>query len=261
MTVVKKDGKFQHLIDDEGKWTVRNDVYFQDARIPAKSKGSQLSATSNGKTFGPELGFGHVIGEFHDAQVLLIKTAMGNRALGFDFRPPSSGRTDPSNKWESLEYKLMIKGVRMTLDNIAKVVPGYKDQGYEIVGFVWWQGHRDQGKPQAEYEQHLVNLINDVRAEFDVPTMRAVIATIGFGGHKIDAKGLEILKAQLAISDPIAHPEFAGTVASVDTRDFWRDYDDSPSGAGYHYNHNAETYLLTGDALGRAMVGLLKDKK
>ena len=35
---------------------------------------------------------------------------------------------------------------------------------------------------------------------------------------------------------------------------------ESPTGTGYHYNHNAETYVLTGDALGRAMVGLLGGK-
>ena len=56
-------------------------------------QGSPLTATSNGKTIGPEVGFGYVMGTYHDAQVLLIKTAMGNRALGFDFRPPSSGPT------------------------------------------------------------------------------------------------------------------------------------------------------------------------
>ncbi|UCG48398.1 MAG: hypothetical protein JSU94_01225, partial [Phycisphaerales bacterium] len=47
------------------------------------------------------------------------------------------------------------------------------------------------------------------------------------------------------------------TVASVDTRDFWREVDESPMSQDYHYNRNAETYLLVGDALGRAMVRLL----
>jgi hypothetical protein len=192
--------------------------------------------------------------------VLLIKTAMGNRSLGFDFRPPSSGRTDPDNKWESLEYKLMVEGVRKALDQIGKILPGYKGQGYEIAGFVWWQGHKDGGSPQAEYEKHLVNLINDVRKEFRVPKMPAVVATVGFGGHRMAEKYLEILKAQMAVGDSKRHPEFAGTVASVDTRDFWREVDESPRSQDYHYNRNAETYMLVGDALGRAMVGLLGGK-
>ena len=60
----------------------------------------------------------------------------------------------------------------------------------------------------------------------------------------------------MAVSDAEEHPEFAGTVASVDIRDFWREVDESPKGEDYHYNRNAETYVLIGEALGRAMVGL-----
>ena len=260
--VAKREGKFPWLVDDKGDWTVRNDVYFQEARIAKEGRGCPLSATSNGKSIGPELAFGHVMGAFHDEQVLLIKTSMGNRALGFDFRPPTSGRTDPDSEWESLEYKLMVEGVRKTLDNIKDVVPGYQGQGYEIAGFVWFQGHKDSFTPEliAEYEKNLVNMINDVRQEFKTPKMPAVVATVGFGGHNMADKFLSILDAQMAVGDPKKHPEFAGTVASVDTRDFWREVDESPTSQDYHYNRNAETYMLVGDALGRAMVGLLGGK-
>lgn len=256
--VAKREGKFPWLVDEDGDWTVRNDVYFQEARLAKDGKGSPLSATSNGKSIGPELGFGHVLGEFHDEQVLLIKTAQGNRSLGFDFRPPSSGRTDPGNKFESAEYKLMVEGVRKTLANIDKVVPGYQGQGYEIAGFAWFQGHKDSFAEQsiAEYEKHLVNLINDVRNEFKNPKLPVVVATVGFGGRTMQDKFLKILKAQMAVGDAKLHPEYAGTVASIDTRDFWREVDESPANQDYHYNRNAETYMLIGDALGRAMVGL-----
>jgi hypothetical protein len=43
----------------------------------------------------------------------------------------------------------------------------------------------------------------------------------------------------------------------VDTRGFWREVDESPANQDYHYNRNAETYMLVGDSAGRAMVGLL----
>ena len=110
-------------------------------------KGSPLSATSNGKTIGPELGFGHVMGTFHDEQVLLIKTAHGQPLAGLRF-PPAVERPQPTptTSGKSLEYKLMVEGVRKTLDKIDKIVPGYKGQGYEIAGFVWWQGHKDSGR-------------------------------------------------------------------------------------------------------------------
>jgi alpha-galactosidase len=256
--VVKRDGKFPWLVDDQGEWTVRNDVYFQEARVAEEGRGELLTATSNGKTIGPELGFGHVMGTFHDEHVLLIKTAMGNRALGYDFRPPSSGRNDPGSEWESKEYQLMIEGVHKTLANIDKIVPGYKGQGYEMAGFAWFQGHKDSFSEALieEYEQNLVNLINDVRKEFKSPKMPVVIGSNGFGGYNMAEKYLRILRAQMAVGDAKKHPEFAGTVASVDIRDFWREIGESPKGEDYHYNRNAETYLLVGDALGRAMVGL-----
>jgi alpha-galactosidase len=71
---------------------------------------------------------------------------------------------------------------------------------------------------------------------------------------------VRILEAQMAVSDPKRHPELAGTVATVDIRDFWRETHVSHRSQGYHYNRNAETYMLVGDALGRAMVKLLEGR-
>jgi hypothetical protein len=256
VTLTKQDKKFPYLLDDAGKWTVRNDVIYTDPRLFPDRASSPLSPTSNnGKSIGPEVGFGCVMGTFHDEQVLLIKSAMGNRSLGFDFRPPSSGRTDAANNYEGLEYRLMIEGVHKTLDQIDKIVPGYQGQGYEVAGFGWFQGHKDSGASKEEYEKHLVNLINDLRKEFKAPKMPAVVATVGFHGYRIvEGPWKGIWEAQLAVGDPKQHPEFAGTVASVDTRDFWREREESPADQDYHYNRNPETYLLVGEAMGRAMV-------
>jgi len=258
VTLTKKDNKFPYLLDDAGKWTVRNDVFYKEARLHPESAGSALSATSNnGASIGPEVGFGYVMGTFHDEQVLLIKTAQGNRSLGFDFRPPSSGKTDQkgAEEYEGLEYRLMIEGVHKTLDQIDKIIPGYKGQGYEIAGFGWFQGHKDAGASKEEYEKHLVNLINDLRKEFKTPKMPAVVATVGFNGYRLgEGPWKGVWAAQMTVGDPKQHPEFAGTVAAVDTRDFWREVEESPRGQDYHYNRNPETYLLVGEAMGRAMV-------
>jgi hypothetical protein len=56
----------------------------------------------------------------------------------------------------------------------------------------------------------------------------------------------------------VKHPEFAGTVKTMESRGYWRDAAQSPQNAGYHYNHNAETFVLVGDALGRGMIELLQ---
>jgi len=257
-TLVEDEGRFPHLVDRGGRWRTRNDVHHYDARI--KFKGSPLSI---GSGIGPELQFGHIVGHAHREQVLLIKTAMGNRALAWDFRPPSSGDLSvrPADaKWEGREYRLMVEGVRKTLANIADIVPGYRGQGYEISGFAWFQGHKDGGNKAwiDEYERNLVNLIRDVRAEFRSPALPVVIATVGFGGADMPPNYQAIRRAQLAVSGETGkYPEFAGNVLTVDARPFWRSVENSPRDQGYHYNRNAETYMLVGDALGRGMVRLL----
>ncbi len=89
-----------------------------------------------------------------------------------------------------------------------------------------------------------------------------MVATVGFGGGGWDSgsSGDVIFKAQMAVGDPAQYPGYAGTVASVDTRDFWREVDESPTNQDYHYTRNAETDMLVGDALGRGMVELLEGK-
>ncbi|MCE9611141.1 MAG: sialate O-acetylesterase [Chthoniobacter sp.] len=257
-TVTKTDHKFTYLLDEAGKWTERHDVFYKEARLHPEGGGSPLSANSNnGRSIGPELGFGSVVGTFHDEQVLLIKTAQGNRSLGFDFRPPSSGPAGAADENEGMEYRLMVKGVRETLDHIDKIMPGYKGQGYEIAGFGWFQGHKDSGSTKEDYEKNLVNLINDLRKEFKAPKMPVVVATVGFNGYRLaEGPWKGVWEAQMAVGDAKQHSEFAGTVTSVDTRDFWRDVGESPREQDYHYNRNAETYLLVGETMGRAMVRL-----
>lgn len=257
-TVVNKDKKFQYLVDEAGKWTARHDVLYADPRLFPTREVLPLSATANnGKSIGPEVGFGAVMGTFHDEQVLLIKTAMGNRSLNFDFRPPSSGRTDPQNNFESFEYRAMIEGVSNTLAKLDRIIPGYAGQGYEIAGFGWFQGHKDKGSTKEEYEKHLVNLIKDLRKDLNAPKMLAVVATVGFNGYGLTSgpwKG--VWEAQMAVGDAKQHPGFSATVATVDTRDFWREIEESPKSEDYHYHRNAGTYLLVGEAMGRAMVRL-----
>ena len=58
------------------------------------------------------------------------------------------------------------------------------------------------------------------------------------------------MKAQAAVAE---YKEFKANVAFVGTKTFWRPVDVSPSGQGYHWNTNAETYYLIGAAMGEAM--------
>ena len=156
------------------------------------------------------------------------------------------------------QYDDYTAAVRAVLDNFGERYPQFKDQGYEVAGFVWWQGHKDGGSPAhiARYEENMANLIKAWRKEFNAPNAAWTIATVGFHGKDMPENYVRIAEAQLAVADPKRHPEFAGNVRTIDTRPFWRDSSISPKNQDYHYNHNAETYMLCGDALGRAMVEL-----
>lgn len=154
--------------------------------------------------------------------------------------------------------------MHQVLDNFDAEFPQFKGRGYEVAGFVWWQGHKDGGNAAhaGRYELNLAHLIRTLRDEFKVPRAPFVIATIGFDGWKMSGNQLAVANAQLAVSgDKGKYPEFAGNVLTVETRDFWKDASISPRNQGFHYNGNAETYMLVGDALGKGMVKLLEERK
>jgi len=348
-TITKRENKFPNLVDDAGQWTVRNDVWYRGVVTATANKWLTVGCGSGGSTIGPELGFGHVMGYYHDEPVLVIKASQGNRSLGWDCLPPGSqrytvggytyaGYGDAPNRWltgdgpspfgwyagkqyddffldegnmgcvgwadataypancqvrhngvvyisktahtssaasepgvgaQSSTYWNIYSIFNVTdiLDNFAANFPQWADQGYEIAGFGWWQGHKDQydASYADRYEFNLENFINEVRAYYEnrypgkvKPNAPFVVATIGFDGgpYAPDSPYGKIHAAQMAISDPARHPEFAGNVASVDTLGYWRTIEESPVNQDYHYNRNAETFMLVGDAMGRAMIGL-----
>ena len=107
------------------------------------------------------------------------------------------------------------------------------------------------------YEKNLVNLIKSLRKDYDAPNAKFVLAT-GCGNPGRESFGLQIAEGQLAMNNTQKHPEFAGNVKCVDSRDFWREVAVSPRDQGFHYNRNAETYVEVGLLLGHAMEDLLK---
>jgi len=247
---------YKHLKDKDGKWVVRDDVWVSHKTEGGKllTGGLTIGFTGYGGPhhIGPELQFGHVIGDCLDNQVLLIKTAWGGKSLYVDFRPPSSGgKLGPY-------YTQMIAEVREALGSIKEHFPDYDGRGYEIAGFVWQQGWNDMCTAPAipEYTQNLVNLIKDLRKEFKSPNMPVVVGELGNGGPKADGNMLAFRKAQAAIADV---PEFKGNVLFVKTTDFARPAEESPNVShGHHWFGNAESYFLIGNALGEAMKPLLR---
>ena len=75
--MVKEQGKYSHLVDDAGNWTTQQDVRYVhvmdqrgiDYKDMEKFGDVRNEWLTPNKSFGPELGFGHVMGHFHDEPV------------------------------------------------------------------------------------------------------------------------------------------------------------------------------------------------
>ena len=283
---------------------------------------------------GLELQFGHIIGDYYDEQVLLIKTAWGGKSIGRDFRPPSSRA--PSNKvldqlvvkmierdynniirkeWNKLKqhnpkitkkeveaessalfdeirkvkkeeyhkqvvnsfghfYRLMMNEIKTTLSELKTRFPKYDGQGYEIAGFIWFQGWNDMyGDFPNEYAYNLENFIRDVRKELEVPNLPVAIGVMGQNGFKPAKGNMAIVKkAQFSMND-IA--DFRGNVKAIPTDIYWDKRADEAfptwrdnlqewvkigSDFPYHYLGSTITFTRIGQALAQTVLELRAEK-
>ena len=211
--------------------------------------------TKDGGKIGPEFTFGLTMDAAFKEPVLIIKTAWGGRSLNTQFRPPSAGPYKFSeSQIEQLKkrgkdvaaekaakaedtgrfYKYMIDHVKSVLADPKRVCPDYDPAaGYEIAGFVWFQGFNDlvdsstyptpEGSKVRDYSQYsewMADFIRDVRKDLDAPKMPFVIGELGVGGVNAGEGTMAFRKA---MSAPAQLPEFKGNVAAVATAPFWSD--------------------------------------
>lgn len=283
-TLTRVDGKFPYLVDENGNWRSRDDVWYRGVVTARGNQWLSVGCGAGKNNIGPELGFGHVVGNYHEQPVLLLKASQGNRSLAWDFLPPGSeryevgntvyaGYKDSPSSWEKgsepkkinwyagKQYDDCFGQAKQVLANFDKEFPHWQGRGYEIAGFVWWQGHKDQGNEvhANRYEKNLVHLIHTLRKEFTAPDAPFVIGTIGFGGWEMQGHALTVANAQLAVSGEKGnYPDFKGNVKTVETRDFWPAVEQSPKSQDFHYHQNAGTYMQVGEALGKGMLELLQ---
>ncbi len=285
---VQEKNKYPYLVDDEGNWTERKDVRY--ARVMGSGTGQARQfnnewMTVKGGRIGPELGIGQVVGHVTDAPVMILKSCIGNRSLGWDLLPPGSeryeveekgktmvyaGYKDSPAKWEKgtepkkigwyagMQYDGDVAYAKKVLAELDKYYPGAKK--YEIAGFFFWQGDKDRynAAHASRYEQNLVHFIKTLRKDFNAPKAKFVVATLGQTKKGATGNEGKILEAQLAVDGKSGkYPEFKGNVATVYTNPV------SMGGSSNgHYSGNAETYMNVGEAMGQAMVKLIEaDKK
>ncbi|MBN2137195.1 MAG: hypothetical protein JW720_05265 [Sedimentisphaerales bacterium] len=210
-----------------------------------------LDPKKPGDKIGPEFTFGVYMSKAVKKPFLIIKTAWGGKSLRTDFRPPSAGpyvlndyersqfkqRADELEKYKTdkakatgIYYRLMIEHVKKVLADIKRVVPDYDPkQGYELAGFLWFQGWNDYcdgwGYPDKpgkydDYSQLMAQFIRDVRKDLSAPKMPFVIGVLGVGGIAQDDKSAMAVFRQ-AQAAPASLPEFRGSVTAVPTAPFW----------------------------------------
>jgi streptogramin lyase len=217
-------------------------------------------ANQNGPKLGPEYTFGLRMEQELEGPVLIIKTAWGGKSLHTDFRPPSAGaysfppeqlanfqkqgKDIPAIRAEKengtgVYYRMMIEHVKHVLSDIPRVVPGYRpEQGYELAGFVWFQGwndmvdtgaypNRDKPGGYDAYSETLAHFIRDVRTDLHSPKLPFVIGVLGVGGPtELYGPDEQRYKAthnhfRDAMAAPAKLPEFQNNVVALRTEAFW----------------------------------------
>ena len=228
---------------------------------------------------GPEFTFGIYTEKMLNEPVLIIKTSWGGRSLHTDFRPPSAGqyklpkavqdvwdqypqgahgvpKLEDRKKWQEekdaasgVMYRAMIEHVGKVTKDIKQVCPEYDEKaGYELAGFVWFQGFNDLVDGQTypggnfdEYSRLLAHFIRDVRKDLSAPKMPFVIGVLGVDGEK----NVNFRKAMAA---PAEMPEFKGNVVAVDTAPFWdKDIEAAIANQGAHNTILGTAYTLKKD--------------
>ncbi|NBR86949.1 MAG: sialate O-acetylesterase [Verrucomicrobia bacterium] len=114
---VKEKKKYPYLVDDAGNWAERKDVRY--ARVMSGRGGgmqrfnNEWTTVQACKTIGPEFGLAHPLGNAIEAPVLILKSCIGNRSLGWDLLPPGSERYEFTVKDKAgVEKKMVYAGYK-----------------------------------------------------------------------------------------------------------------------------------------------------
>jgi len=242
---------YQEMVDADGKPVVCDNVwiaysYGDFSGNPVGKRSGKLTAgfgsqhhIGTGK-IGPEFTFGIYMQKHLNEPVLLIKDAWGGKSLYTDFRSPSAPSLPDTASQKRKEnagtnYSLMIEHVKEVLADPKSVCPVYDPkEGYELAGFVWFQGFNDMvaepyprvdsskgrksPKDFSEYSSLLSCFIRDVRKDLNAPKMPFVTGVLGTGGKTAGEGTIAFRKGMAA---PAETKEFKGNVVNVFTEKYW----------------------------------------
>jgi len=240
----------------------------------------------SGDKIGPELGFGMSMAKRLDAPILLIKTSWGGKSLHYNFRPPSAGSYELNEKEAAsdkaaeinenagLNYRMMTEQVKSVLGDLKAHHPAYDEStGYDLAGFVWFQGFNDQFSDafRDNYRDNMVTFVKDVRKEYGAPDMPFVIGVMGTGvtAEKVGENAVSVGQREAAKT-----PEFKDNVSSVESYEVydlsamevfkkgWQNHFAEWCAVGsdrpYHYLGSGKFFVRFGDSLATSMATLIE---
>jgi alpha-galactosidase len=198
--------------------------------------------------YGPELGFGHVMGDHFDEPVMLIKNIAGGTPLATFWTSPSSaertGRQGPL-KGRRAGFQSTFFKTKKTLETLDELIEGCDPgRGYQIMGIVWVHGNADGGKYAKEYEDNLVDFIADLRALFGIPDL-PFIAVESLSSR---APGSAFQNAVDRVNKQCDNRQAAAilTKTKINLKDDENYSAYNASGDGTHWRHNPRAFLDVG---------------
>jgi len=271
--------------------SVVSDRVYIDSIADGNVRSGKLSVGFGGSKgkIGPEYSFGLSIAKKIDGPVLIIKTSWGGKSLHYDFRPPSAGpyeldaKQKASGKADEIKtnagrfYRLMNEKVRNVLKDLKKYHPAYDPkEGYEIAGFVWFQGFNDQFSEafRGNYKTNMIAFIKDIRREYKTPGMPFIIGVLGTSQtkEKVAENAVSVGQRQA-----VKAPEFKDNVLAVESyteyaldslkvyKTGWADHycqwDTVGSDRPYHYLGSGKFFVRLGDAFATAMAELISKQR
>jgi len=118
------------------------------------------------------------------------------------------------------DYQMVLSETKKVLDDMRTYFPDYDPaQGYEIAGFIWFQGWNDAiGEGNPDYVEQMAHFIRDMRKDLKAPKMPFVIGELGTDGPGAEGWIATFRKQQAEIA---ALEEFQGNVALAKTAHCW----------------------------------------
>ncbi len=214
-------------------------------------------------SFGPELGMGIHLGDAMQSPVFLFKSCTGGTTLAEDWRSPlaviNRGGSAGVHFTNTInQFRLFLNDLDADLADDGLLEDYGNATGYEVAGFVWFQGWNEKFNDGAgEYAQNIVDLVRNVRrSDRRIPDDLGVIIPessdqdAALNAGRVQA--VEILNAEIPGSAVFF--ENNGMIGDV-----WRNSDDRSrnnftDAYGYHFHSRAENYLQIGWRTGQAVI-------